>query len=207
MRLDTEHESETHVYIYDLEAGKRYRLDAKRKEVFVMDLAGMSERWRGSVMSQNLRKVIKPTGQKLEIAGVACDEYTFDLQAPTRPWRGLSSVLHDHGTVCVSQSVPAGIDVVNFVHEAGKRGYVAAATICSPTASAIGYYFYGDQPNVLVLSSKTESAYEGAPSPDIHAMTAVENTTTVTSISVDSIQDAIFQIPTDWKLKKEPDPR
>jgi len=34
---------------------------------------------------KNMRRVITLTGKKAEINGIPCDEYTFDLQAPTWP--------------------------------------------------------------------------------------------------------------------------
>jgi hypothetical protein len=88
MQVDFEGHSGSSIQIYDLEAGKRFRLDAMKKEVFVMDLAAESERWKGMLVLEHLRKVINPTGQHLEVGGVGCDEYTFDLQAPTRPSKG-----------------------------------------------------------------------------------------------------------------------
>jgi len=47
MRAEFNHGSETYIYIYDLEAGRKYRLDPKRKEAFVADLASQSEQWQG----------------------------------------------------------------------------------------------------------------------------------------------------------------
>jgi hypothetical protein len=159
------------------------------------------------LMLQHLKKVIKPTGQQLEVGGMACDEYTFDLQAPTRPTQGLSSILHDHGTVCVSQIISGGADVANYVHEAKKRGYVSAAAPCSPTPSPIGPSFFGEQTNVLVLSARTESVSETPPGLGLGAMGRVENNTTVTAIRIDLIPEETFQIPADWKVKQEPDYR
>jgi len=206
MRVESKHGSESHVYIYDLVAGKRYRLEAKQKKVFVMDL-GAEERRRliDVPLIENLRRVIKPTGKQLEIGGMACDEYTFDLRAPTLPYQGISYVLHDSGTVCVSQVIPGGVDITNFVHEAQKRVYIAAAAVCSPTNSAIGSYFYGDQSNTntVLLSAKTESAYERGLSGEVQGMTFVEKSMAVTAISNDPIPDKAFQIPPDWKTKKE----
>lgn len=203
MRVETSRGKKTYVSIYDLETGKRFRLDPQRKEAFVLDLAALSEHERRGVIPKNLTRAIHPTGKKNESLGVSCDEYTFDLQAPTASWRGMSAVLHDTGTVCVSQNIPNGVEFTNFVHEAKKRGYTAAASVCSPTLSPIGLYFYGDEPNVMVLSARTESAFEGGPVFGLHGMTSVENTMSVTEINSELIPDEEFQVPADWKIKKD----
>ena len=204
LRLESQHGSDTSVYIYDLEAGKRYRLDPKRKEIFVDDLESRGLQWRSGLLMENRRKVIKSTGGKTIVGGRECDEYTFDLQAPTRPSHGIQEILHDTGTVCVSQTIPGGAEFTRFVQEAQKRGYISAAAVCSPTTSPVGAFFYGEQPNVVVLSSKSESAYDGGP---LHSMTGVETSVTVTAIDSDPIPDEAFQIPLDWKTKKETEPR
>lgn len=206
MRVDSDNGSETHVYVYDLEAGKKYRLDEKKKQVFVTDLAKDGERMKGKVMFQSLRKVIKPTGRQLTVSGMACDEYTFDLQAPSPLWHGMNVILHDHGTVCVTQVIPAGKDVNDFIHEARKKGYLSVEMDFGPSASPIGPSFYGEQANVLVLSSTAESDYEGGVVLDVGGAGSLDTRMTVTSINVEPIADRVFEIPADWKMKKEVEP-
>lgn len=204
MRVETLYGKKTRVIkIYDLETGKRFRLNPQRKEAFVLDLAPLSEHWRGRVIPKNLARAIHPTGNKTESLGTSCDEYTFDLQAPLAPSDRMNAILHDTGTVCVSQSISSGVEFTNFVHEAKNRGYTAAAAVCSPTVSSIGFYFYGDEPNVMVLFAKTESAYEGGPGGILHGITTVENTMSVTEISSDAIPDEEFKVPADWKIRKD----
>ena len=94
-----------------------------------------------------------------------------------------------------------------YVQEAKKRGYVAAAAPWSPTPSPIGPSFFGEQTNVMVLSARTESVSETPPGLGLGAMSRVENNTTITAIRTDSIPEGTFQIPADWKVKKEPDYR
>jgi len=200
MRVESLSGKESYVTIYDLETGKRVRLSPKRKEALVMDLAPLSERMRGRVVASKLARQIRATGNKKEVAGESCEEYTFDLQAPIAHF----AVQHDKGTVCVSQNMPGGVEFTNFVHEAKKRGYTDPASFCSPTVSSIGSYFYGEEPNVMVLFAKTESAAEGGPVLQLHGMTALESTMTVTEIdSTSEIPDEEFQIPADWKVKKD----
>jgi hypothetical protein len=74
----------------------------------------------------------------------------------------------------------------------------------SPTQSSIGFYFYGQEPNVMVLAAKTESAVEGL-GMEGHAMSAIKNAVTVSDIKSRPIPDEDFQIPTDWKQIKDSD--
>ena len=206
MRIDTEKDGENHVIIYDLESGKKYRLIPKRKEIAVTDLKSASEHMKGTLVPERLRRVIKPTGNKTEIGGANCDEYTFDLQVPTVPRHGTSVIQHDSGTVCVSQVIPEGIELTNFVHEAKKRSYTIAAAPLSPTQSPIGSYFYGQEPNVMVLAPDAESALEGIDM-EFHAMSTIKSAVTVSDIKFEPIPDEDFQIPADWKRIKDSDSR
>lgn len=200
MRIDSTRDGENYVFIYDLESGKEYWLYPNRKEVSVRELKSSSDYMKGHLLPDKLRRVIKATGKKAEIGGVSCEEYTFDLQVPSAPSRGMSVVQHDSGTVCVSQTIPEGVEVTNFVHEAKKRGYTVAATALSPTQSPIGSYLYGPEPNVMVLAAKTESEVEG-----LGIMTTITNEVIVSDIKSGPIPDEDFQIPADWKLIRKSD--
>jgi len=205
MRMESRRGSETYTYIYDLQAGKRYRLVPKHKEVFVADLAAQSRELEDVWLVKDLQKSIKPTGKKAEIGGLACDEYLFAMQAPGDRHHGRQMVLRDTGTVCVSQSIPSGVEFAHFVHEAQERGYTSVAAYCSASDSPLGAYFYDEQPNLLVLSAKTKSVTEGvlgAPS----GMLFVETSMTVLGINSDLIPEDAFQIPSDWKVKKDSQP-
>ena len=101
-----------------------------------------------------------------------------------------------------SQTIPEGTEVTNFVLEAKKRGYTVAIGALSPSQSAIGPYFFGQQPNVMVLAASSESNVNG-PGTELGAMTNVTTTFTMNDINSDAIPDEDFQIPPDWKQKKE----
>ena len=202
MRIDTTQNGDNHVSIYDLGSGKAYKLDSKRKRVIVVDLKSASDDIKGRFFPDKLRRVIKETGNKKEIGGMSCDEYTFDIQAPTAPSLIGILVQHDSGTVCVSQTIPEGVEVTNFVLEAKKRGYMIAMGVFSPSQSAMGSYFFGPQPNVMVLAASCESRLNSHVM-EFSAMTEVTNTFTISDIRSDPIPDEDFQIPPDWKQKKE----
>jgi hypothetical protein len=207
MRVDAEHDGEISVSIYDLVAGKRYRLDEKKHQVLVQDLAEENKREDENFAYGRMRKVVKPTGRQLQIAGSSCDEFTFDLQVPTRLGQGPALVLHDHGTVCASQVIAAGKDVIDFVHEPKRRDYLPAASVLSPSGPQVGPYFYGDQTNVLLLSVTADSEYEGELAYGLPGRGSNTFEMKVMAVNSDPIPDQIFQIPTDWKMSKEPAPR
>ncbi len=205
MRVESSYAKERHITIYDLETGKRIRLIPEHKEAFVMDLGALSQRVTENINPKSLTRVIRPTGNKnkTEIPGEICDEYAFELGAHPAGPHGSGFIQHDTGIVCVSQSILGGIEFTNFVHEAKKRGYTAAAAIFSPSASPIGLYFYGDEPNVMVLSAKSESGVESGLAFELHSMTRSDQSMNVTEISSEAIPDESFQIPADWKIKKD----
>jgi hypothetical protein len=129
MRIENRYGSNVRVTIYDLEVGKRFRLDPVRKEVFVVDLEAGSKWWKDEEIEKRLARKIQPTGNRTEVSGIPCDEYSFELMAALKPWRGeingAIQIAHDNGTVCVSQSIPAGAEYTAFIHEAKRRGCTA----------------------------------------------------------------------------------
>ena len=202
MRVEFQKGSEREIFLYDLDAGKRYRFDPKKREAYELDLKTNEEIWKTQIDPKAVRRLIQSTGKKASINGISCDEYTFDLQAPIHFDIGAAGIQHDHGTVCVSQELPQGIEFTKFVHEAISRGFYAPAGICSPTQPGLGHFFYGDQPNVMVLSAETVSDFRYNTS-GIPARHLVETNMDVVSIDSDPIIEDTFQIPKDWKVKSE----
>jgi len=204
MRVESVSGKESYITIYDLETGKRIRLNPQRREAHVIDLKPLSElHLKFQAKPIKLARVIHATGKKRDLRGASCEEYTFDLQVSTLPWAGVTPVipiLQDTGTVCVSQNIPGGVEFTNFVHEAKKRGFTAAASACGPIFSSIGFYFYGDEPNVMVLLARTESDIGVVPV-GIHSR--VQSTMSVTEINSEAIPDEGFRVPVDWTVKKD----
>jgi hypothetical protein len=207
MRVENRYGSDVRVTIYDLGLGKRFRLDSARREVFVMDLAAVSKKWSNQIIEKKLTRNVQSTGKRKEISGMSCDEYTFELTAPVAPWHGeldqVKQIARDNGSVCVSQNIPAGVEYTAFVHEAIKRGYSLVAALCSPTFSLVGSYFYGEEPNVVVLSAETESGFENGLRTGHPDFNGTKGTATILTIKSDAISDEEFQIPSDWKVKKD----
>jgi hypothetical protein len=202
LRIDTERNGENIITIYDLISGKGYQLDPKRKEAIVVDLKSESVPKNG-IAAKDLNHVFKKTGKKKEIGGTRCDEYSFDTPGPSAaPGHGMLFVQNDSGTVCVSQTIPEGIEVAHFVQEAVKRGYAVATGALSPTKPSIGFYFLGQEPNMVIVSATIQTRTKG---PGVGSGTSANftNTLTVSDIKPDLLPDELFQIPSDWKQKKE----
>jgi len=203
MRIDTTRNGDNFITIYDLGSGKGYQLYPKRKEAIVVDLKSASGPQNGRTRDE-FRRSIRETGKKKETGGMSCSEYTFDWQeSASAPRYGIATVLNASGTFCVSQTVPEGIEVASFVQEAMKRGYRVATSALSPTQSSIGSYFFGQEPNMLVVGSIIETRIKNT-GPDRKSETiAITDTFTTSDIKSDSISDDNFQIPADWKQKQE----
>ncbi len=206
MRLESGQGMPFRVTIYDLESGKRFRLSSSSKKVFVLDLGPISKSWKEEIVQNKMDRVISLSGRKYEVSGLPCDEYTFEFQSPISLHRFESrQIAHDRGRVCLSKTVPGGAEFASFVHEARKRGYILAVAILSPTFSPIGSYFFGEEPNVMVLSAVTKFGYDSLPGAQIPstATTAIEESWTVTEIKSEPISDEDFRVPPDWKLKRD----
>jgi hypothetical protein len=199
MRIDTTRNGDNFITIYDLSSGKGYQLYPKRKEAIVVDLKSASAPLNGRSPDE-FRRSIKETGKKKEIGGMSCSEYTFDWQElDSAPGYGIVTVLNASGRFCVSQTVPEGIELASFVQEAMKRGYRVATSALSPTQSSIGSNVFGQAPNMLVVGAIIETRIKNKS----ETIATITDTFTTSEIKSDSISDEDFQIPADWKQKKE----
>lgn len=205
LRMRIEDETSGAVMIYSVEAGKRFRLDTPKKELFVMDLLSASKHMEEPVAQKKLSRDLRPSGKEFRIAGQRCDEYTFELRAPYRPGAAPLTNLWDRGTVCVSTVAAVGNDFSSFIREAMKRGYIRAVVPISPTLSPIGPYFFGQDTNLFVLGARTQSSFESEQIPPPR-IPLIERKAIITEIRSDMISDKDFQIPVDWKLRKDKDP-
>ncbi len=204
MRIDTMRDGDNFITIYDLSSGKGYQLYPKSKEAIVVDLKSAS-RPQNRLSTDEFRRSIKETGKKKEIGGMSCSEYTFAWHESDSDVRyGVGTALDASGNFCVSQTIPEGIEIASFVQEAMKRGYRVATSALSPTQSSIGSYFFGQEPNMLVVGSMIETRIRNTfPGRNSETMATITDTFTASDIKSDLIPDEDFQIPTDWKLKKE----
>src|SRR5208337_744072 len=188
------------ITIYDLSNGKGYQLYPERKEALVFDLKSASGPPSG-ISPDEFKRSIKETGKKKEIGGMSCSEYKLDrLESASDPRYGIGTMMNISGKFCVSQTIPEGIEVASFVHEAMKRGYRVATSALSPTQSPIGSYFLDQQPNMLVVGSTIETRIRNTfPNMNPEPMATITDTWTTDEIKSDPIPDEDFQIPTDWK--------
>ena len=193
MRLETRRGSTAFISIYDLESGKRIRLDPKQKVAFVADLKALSEQQLSQIVVKDLRREVRSTGAKGEFQGAACQEYNFELD--TR-WRTAHGSLLDSGTVCISESIPGGAEFANFVDEAFRRGYPTVAAACSPLHSLAGDRLYGADLRGIAFSSKTESRFIGG-------LGLTQNTMNVTEVNIFSVPNEEFKVPANWKIKQD----
>lgn len=207
MRIEATKDGEDFISVWDLSSGEVYRLWPKRKEFSIVDLKTASEKRKGNFLPEKLSRVVKATGKKMQIEGAICEEYRLDLQAPSTPSHGIVWILRDSGTVCVSQTMPEGIEIANFVLEAKKRGYELAAEALSPSPTRLGSYYYGEQSNVVMLAAHTESRVDGpGSSVELSAATDITYSLTVSEIKSEPIPDEEFQIPAGWKQVKDSSP-
>jgi hypothetical protein len=193
MRLETRRGSTVFITIYELESGRRIRLDPKHKEALVAELKMVSEQLQSQIVIKDSKREVRSTGAKGEFQGAVCQAYEFELV--TR-WRTAHGALLDSGTVCISESIPGGAEFADFVEEAIRRGYPAAAAACSPVHSLAGDRLYGTDLRGIAFSSKTDSRFIGG-------LGLTENTMNVTEVSVSSIPDDEFEVPARWKIKQD----
>ena len=72
MLSETQRGSGVFISIYDLESGKRFRLDPKHKVAFVADLKAHSDQQQNQIVAKDLKREVQLTGAKHEFRGAAC---------------------------------------------------------------------------------------------------------------------------------------
>jgi hypothetical protein len=207
MRIESQHEKETFVTIYDLEAGQEMMLQPRRKVASVFALAeetGKLQRTQKFVKSS-----IQPTGKSKQVLGMNCEEYKYDVYAPDAQhlYAGhlIASVQRDSGTVCIARDASASKDFADFAHQLKDHGYIPGSISDQSriqTDTALFLLIASLDGFVLEHTAKTEiggGSGVGLYGTDISS----ERFSTVTSVSIESVPNVEFRVPDGWKIRKD----
>lgn len=207
MRIESQHEKETYVTIYDLESGQEMILQPKHKVASVFGLAEETaklERTRKLVKSS-----IQPTGKAKQVLGMNCDEYKYDVQIPDEQhlYAGhlIATVQQDSGTLCIAPDAIGRKDFSEFAHQSKDRGYLLGSIseqnrIQTDTA----LFLLIDSLDGVVLEHTSKNEASGGSGVGLYGtVMSWERFATVTRVTAESLSDDEFRVPDGWKIRKD----
>lgn len=161
---------------------------------------------------------LKPTGKSQTIAGLACDEFTFTMlmdmasmvgtQMPPEAIAMLKGVkMAMTGSIWVARSAPGVAEIMAFNKAALSSGLLAAVSGLKPgqpngmeqfmTAAA-------SAPGIPYLTEMTmEMQGDGPMVEAMKQMGAMKMIQKVSSVTTDTIPDAMFQVPEGYTIEKK----
>ena len=205
MRNDSVLRGQTFSSIIDLDNQKFIALDHKKQEAEVFDLGALAgELNKAGVPAVNVE--MNPTGQKREIAGQACEEYTMSATAD-RVIGDMKMTVVMTGPVWIAPDSPGKEDYARFYRAAAEKGFFfnnpkaakadpgqARAWSALYEKMAAAGVAYGSDISVKIKGDGPMAALMGK-----MGGTSVSNT--VTRVAADPLADDLFAVPAGWKTK------
>lgn len=208
MRIESQHENEAFVTIYDLDSGQEMILQPKHGVANVFNLAEESAKLERRM--KDVKSSIQPTGRKKQVLGMDCQDYKYDVQSPDPrhmiDGHLIASVQHVSGILCISPDAPGSQDLADFVRQLRDHNYVPGSISEETHVESESVLFLLIAPlQGLVLENSTESEVGGGSGVGLYGRAVVPNErlATVTSVTVETISESDFKVPTGWKIRKD----
>jgi hypothetical protein len=195
--------------IYDVEAQKMVILDPKKKEATVWDMGAFSQEIGKAVTVGGVQASMKPNGQTKTVNGQAADGYDVDIVVPTTI-AGNPITMNLTGVSWIAKGVPGAADYSAFYQGAAERGWIFTdprAAQGSPGQAKAMAQMYTEFAKLNGIPVETDmvmrASGDGPMAAMMSKMGAVETTTVIDSVETGALDDALFQVPTDYKIKQK----
>jgi hypothetical protein len=199
-------ESGDTVTLLDATSRQMILLNAKKKEAEVYDLAKLQADIQKTVGAGEPKVSMTPTGQKKEILGRSCDEYTMNVTMPMSMGGTEGMNVTMTGPVWVAKGAPGTQDYVTFYKTAAANGMffgspqqakAQGAQMKSMTEMYRAFAEIAGVPYQHDMQIKFEGT--GMMATMMNKMGGASSSTTVTAASTDPIPDEKFAIPAGYK--------
>ena len=205
MRIESQHEKETFVTIYDLDSGQEMILQPKHRVASVFNLSEESIKLQRRM--GELKSSIQPTGKTKQLLGMSCEEYRYDVYAPDRrhmiDGHLISTFRHQSGVLCIARDTPGSKEFANF---AGQMKNYIPGSISDQTSIETGsaLFLLIAPLNGLVLEHAAKSEVGGGDGIGLYgSQISGERFSAVTNITFDPISSDDFLVPSGWKIRKD----
>lgn len=194
--------------IYDVDAQKMIVLDTKKKEATIWDMAAFSQEMSKSIDTSGMQASIAPNGQAKTVNGQSADGYDLNIAVPAT-LGGSAITINLSGVSWIAKGAPGSAEYSAFYKGAGERGWIfsdpRAAEGQPGQAKAVAQMYIefakiGGIPVETTTNVKTSG--EGPVAAIMSKMGALTTTTVIDSVATDPLDDSLFQVPADYKLKQ-----
>lgn len=197
--------------IMDVDAGKMISINHGKKEAEVWNMSELSASLQSSGVDVNAAEVkLTPTGKTKEIAGYSAEEHdisvSIDAGMPDAP---IKLTMNISGPSYLSTSAPGAKDYGNFYVSAAEKGFFfgdprAAKAQPGNARGMMQLYKNMAQKGIPLESNLTIKMSGSGPMAGLMArMGGGEMSTTVTSVSAETVDAAMFEIPDGYKVKEQ----
>jgi len=194
------------ITIHDASSRQMIVLNTKKREAEIYDMAKVGAEMQKNLRGGEPRAEITATGQKKEILGRSCDEYSVMISMPMGQGDQAALTLTMTGPLWVAKGAPGSDDYAAFYTAAAENGIVfgnpqqaknQAAQLKSTTEMYRGIAELKGVPYQMETQIKFEGS--GVLANMMNKVGGVSTALTVSSVSTDPIPDDKFSVPPGYK--------
>ncbi len=208
MRTEASSEKFTTASIYDVDAQKMIILDPKKKEATVWDMGAFAQEVGKSVSTEGAQASMNPNGQVKSVNGQNADGYDVNITVPATIANTPVTILLT-GVSWIAKGVPGAAEYAAFYKGAAEKGWIFSdprSAKAAPGQAKAMAQMYTEFSRIGGLPVETDMNMKASGSGPMAAMMskmgAVKTTTVIDSADTASLDDALFQMPADYKLKQ-----
>jgi hypothetical protein len=209
MRSEAEARGTVYTTIFDVENQKMYILDSTKKSADVWDMQAFSEEMAKTVETRDVKASVKPNGKKKEVAGETATGYDLEVAVNARMGgeKGMEMTVTLQGPMWIVKGAPGTADYIAFYKAAAEKGWIFSdprAAKGSPGQAKAMAEMYRQLASTGGVPYETEMtismAGEGPMASVMARMGGMSMTSTVQSVNVTALDDALFAPPPGYKL-------
>jgi hypothetical protein len=211
MRSEAVSSKSNAVTIFDVDAQKMYILNDKKQEAEAWDMGAFTQEISKSIPAEGVEASITPNGQTKTINGQAAEGFDVKIVVPATIGGpgGLPVTMLLSGVSWIARGVPGAADYAAFYSGAAEKGWIFSdprAAQGAPGQAKAMAQMYAEFAQIggLPYEANMDIAVEGdGPVAAMMAkMGGVSTMTTIDSVETGPLDDALFQVPANYKLKE-----
>lgn len=194
--------------IYDVGAQKLVILNPKKKEATAWDMGAFTQEIGKAVAAGDVHAEMKPNGQTKVVNGRTADGYDVRITVPANIG-GMAMTMNLSGVSWIAKGVPGSADYAAFYRGAAEKGWIfsdPSAAQASPGQAKAMAQMYTEFASIGGLPVETETQMqvtgEGPMAAMMSKMGNVQTTSVIDSVDTGALDDALFQVPADYKVKQ-----
>jgi Domain of unknown function (DUF4412) len=208
MRVDSAAEDRKQSTILDLDSQQMILLDHAKKEATISDMQEIQATLQ-KITSDEVKVSLTPIGNSKQIAGESCDEYQLEMSVPMSVDDSTPMSISTNGPACIVKDAPGAKDYERFYLKAAEQGFILSGdprqAQRNPGHARSMTEMYRQIAKLGVpyeMEMNITIGGEGPMAALMSKMGGMSFTRTVKSVSEGPLDDELFIVPSDYKVKK-----